>query len=79
MTVDFSIFTWRTPWTEEPGGLCTVHGWQRVGHNIANGQHNHRTGRRRNAVCLAVDPVGAGEVDVSALQFPEIELLGNLP
>ena len=54
-------------------------GWQRVGHNIANEQHNHRTGKRRNAVCLAVDPVSAGEVGVSALQFPEIELLGNLP
>ena len=26
-----SIFAWRTPWTEEPGGLESL-GWQRVGH-----------------------------------------------
>ena len=22
-----SILAWRIPWTEEPGGLCTVHGF----------------------------------------------------
>ena len=27
-----SIFAWRTPWTEEPGGLCSL-GSQRVGHD----------------------------------------------
>ena len=27
-----SILAWRTPWTEEPGGLQSV-GSQRVGHN----------------------------------------------
>ena len=27
-----SILVWRTPWTEEPGGLQSV-GSQRVGHN----------------------------------------------
>ena len=24
---------WKIPWTEEPGGLHTVQGWQRVGHD----------------------------------------------
>ena len=32
MDTHFSIFVWRIPWTEEPGGLQSV-GWQRVGHN----------------------------------------------
>ena len=27
-----SIFAWRIPWTEEPGGLQSL-GLQRVGHN----------------------------------------------
>ena len=26
------ILAWRTPWTEEPGGLWPI-GWQRIGHN----------------------------------------------
>ena len=28
-----SILAWRIPWTEEPGGLHTVYGSQRVEHN----------------------------------------------
>ena len=32
MTTHSSILVWRTPWTEEPGGLQTI-GLQRVGHN----------------------------------------------
>ena len=27
-----SILAWRSPWTEEPGGLQSI-GWKRVGHN----------------------------------------------
>ena len=30
MATHFSILAWRTPWTEEPGGLQSV-GQQRVG------------------------------------------------
>ena len=26
MTTHFSVLAWRMPWTEEPGGLHTVHG-----------------------------------------------------
>ena len=26
MATHFGILTWRIPWTEEPGGLHTVHG-----------------------------------------------------
>ena len=33
MATHSSILAWRTPWTEEPGGLHTVHGSQRVGHD----------------------------------------------
>ena len=25
MTIHFSILAWRTPWTEEPGGLQSIH------------------------------------------------------
>ena len=32
MATHSSILVWRTPWTEEPGGLQTI-GLQRVGHN----------------------------------------------
>ena len=28
-----SILAWRIPWTEEPGGLQSVHGVTRVGHD----------------------------------------------
>ena len=27
------ILAWKVPWTEEPGGLHTVHGVTRVGHD----------------------------------------------
>ena len=33
-----SIFVWRIPWTEEPGGLQSM-GMQRVGHNLATNTH----------------------------------------
>ena len=32
MATQSSILTWRTPWTEEPGGLQSV-GLHRVGHD----------------------------------------------
>ena len=32
MAIHSSIFTWRTPWTEDPGRLQSM-GWQRVGHD----------------------------------------------
>ena len=32
MVTHSSIFAWRIPCTEEPGGLQSM-GWQRVGHN----------------------------------------------
>ena len=32
MATHSSIFAWRTPWTEEPGGLHSM-GSQRVGHS----------------------------------------------
>ena len=40
MATHFSILAWRTPWTEEPGGLQSV-GWQRVGHGWSNLAHSH--------------------------------------
>ena len=33
MATHSSILAWRAPWTEEPGGLHTVHGLQRVRHD----------------------------------------------
>ena len=35
-----SIFAWRTPWTEEPGGLLSTRS-QRVGHYWSNLTHTH--------------------------------------
>ena len=32
MATHFNILAWRTPWTEEPGGLQSM-GSQRVGHD----------------------------------------------
>ena len=32
MAIHSSILAWKTPWTEEPGGLESK-GWQRVGHD----------------------------------------------
>ena len=40
MTTHSSIFSWRIPWTEEPGRLQSV-GLQRVGHNWATNTHTH--------------------------------------
>ena len=36
-----SIFAWRTPWTEEPGGLQSI-GWQRIRHDGGNFTCTHR-------------------------------------
>ena len=37
MTTHSSILAWKSPWTEEPGGLQFM-GSQRVGHNLATKQ-----------------------------------------
>ena len=39
MATHSSILAWRTPWTEEPGGLQSM-GWQRVGHSRATKPSN---------------------------------------
>ena len=38
MSLRSSIFAWRTPWTEEPGGLQST-GSQRVGHDRVTSLH----------------------------------------
>ena len=35
MAIHSSILAWRTPWTEEPGGLQSI-GLQRVGHDVSD-------------------------------------------
>ena len=42
MAAHSSILAWRTPWTEEPGGLQSM-GSQRVGHNWAHTYKRHHT------------------------------------
>ena len=32
METHYSVFAWKNPWTEEPGGLWSIE-LQRVGHN----------------------------------------------
>ena len=34
MATHSSVFSWRIPWTEEPGGLQPVHGVARVSHDL---------------------------------------------
>ena len=34
MATHSSILAWRIPWTEEPGGLYTVHRVARAGHDL---------------------------------------------
>ena len=43
METHSSILAWRTPWTEEPGGLWSV-GSQRVGHDLLTKQQKQRNG-----------------------------------
>ena len=33
MATYYSILPWSIPWTEEPGGLQSIMGLQKVGHN----------------------------------------------
>ena len=40
MATHSSIFAWKIPWTEEPGGLQSL-GSQRVGHDWATNTHTH--------------------------------------
>ena len=40
MPTHSSIFAWRTPWTEEPGGLQSI-GSQKVGHDWSDLAHVH--------------------------------------
>ena len=42
MTTHSSILAWRSPWTEESGGLQSM-GSQRVGHDWSDWAHTHRT------------------------------------
>ena len=42
MATHSSILAWTIPWSEEPGGLQSVLGLQRVGHNLATKQQSHR-------------------------------------
>ena len=35
MTTYSSLLAWAVSWTEEPGGLHTVHGVTRIGHDLA--------------------------------------------
>ena len=40
MATHSSVVAWRTPWTEEPGGLPSM-GLQRVGHDLATKQQHY--------------------------------------
>ena len=43
MATHSSIFAWRTPWTEEPGGLQSM-GLQRVGHSDSLSRNENADG-----------------------------------
>ena len=42
-----SILAWRSPWVEEPGGLCMVHRIKRVAHDCVNNNTFTFTDARR--------------------------------
>ena len=46
MSTHSSILTWKIPWTEETGGLQSVHGVTRVGHDLATKPPTTTTKRR---------------------------------
>ena len=71
MATQSSILAWRTPWTEEPGGLQSM-GSQRVGHDCATNtfkEHEERAGRtvRATASVPAFRRCGCDESPVTAL------------
>ena len=55
MATHSSILAWRSPWTEEPGGLQSIAS-QRVGHNSSNLAHTPRKGG-----ALALPPPLSGQ------------------
>ena len=44
MVTHSSVLAWRTPWTEEPGGLQSI-GSQRVRHDRSKFAHTHSLSR----------------------------------
>ena len=40
MATHSNVLAWRTPWTEEPGGLQSM-GSQRIGHDWSDSMHAH--------------------------------------
>ena len=38
-----SILAWEIPWTEEPGGLQSIEGRRRVGHDLMTKQRTTKT------------------------------------
>ena len=52
MVTHSSIFTWRIPWTEEPGGLQSI-GSQRVGHDWSDLESSTQYNLSPNFVSLS--------------------------
>ena len=50
------ILAWKSPWTEEPGGLQSM-GWQGVGHDLVTKQQQQMT-RPRHLLELVGDLLG---------------------
>ena len=43
MATHSSILAWEIPWTEEPGGLQSIEGRRRVGHDLMTKQRTTKT------------------------------------
>ena len=54
MATHSSIFAWRIPWTEEPGGLQFV-GSQRAGHNLATEKQQNEEKWKTNKQRLYIE------------------------
>ena len=51
MATHSSILAWRIPWTEEPGGLHTVHGVTKESDTTEQLRHIHRV--QRGPICYS--------------------------
>ena len=79
MAIHSSIFAWRIPWTEEPGGLQSI-GLQRVGHDWNDLAHMHDI-REKIAVVLQLhneNPAVDIHEAVAKVQFSSFPSLSHV-
>ena len=77
MATRASILSWRSPWTEEPGGLQST-GWQESDTTEQLNHHHHLMENFKKAVCCSVAqscPAPCGPTDFSTTSFTVLRCL----